>query len=194
MRKIILASQSPRRRELLTAMGVEFTAVPSHFDEQLDDSRSPREVSIELGLGKAEDVAQLYPDAIVIGSDTIVTIDGKQLAKPEDVVDAKRMLKSLAGREHDVTTSMVVLCKADGICMTDAVSSRVFFKPYDEQLVDQYVATGDPLDKAGAYGIQSGAAPLIDHIEGRVDTIMGFPTQKLSEMLAKLGIQSTPID
>ena len=194
MRKIILASQSPRRKELLTAMGVEFTVVPSNFDEQLDDNRSPEAVAIELAVGKASEVSEKFPEAIVIGSDTIVTINGRQLEKPRDTSEAYEMLELLSGTHNEVTTSLAVICKADGTLLTGADTTKVHFKPYNQQAVKAYVETGDTVDKAAAYGIQSGAAPLIDHIRGRYDTVVGLPTLLLSEYLAQLGVTAKPVD
>lgn len=194
MKRIILASQSPRRKDLLSKMGVKFEVIPSSFDERLDDSREPTDVAIELGLGKAEEIAAQYPDAIVIGSDTIVCLDGKQLAKPEDIDEAKSMLTMLAGKDNQVITSAVVVCRSKDIRLTAADVSTVRFKPYNEQLIDQYVATGDPLDKAGAYGIQSGAATLILGIDGDYDTIVGLPTRLLQKLLSKVDIDSKVVE
>lgn len=190
--EIILASQSPRRQELLKQMGLDFSIVPSTFDEQLDDTRSPREVAQELALGKALDVAAQYPDAYVIGADTIVAIDGKQLAKPADAKEAHDMLRSLSGKAHEVTTGVAVINKNKGIEMVRPDWSVVHFKPYDAEAVARYVSTGDSYDKAGAYGIQSGAAPLISHIEGQYDTIVGMPTRLLADMLKEIGITAYP--
>ena len=192
MDQIILASQSPRRRDILTGMGVNFIVVPSAYEEHLDDTRPAEEVTIELALGKASEVAQRYPDSYVIGSDTIVTIDGKQLAKPENAEQARAMLKSLAGKVNYVTTSVVVIKQAKGVKLVGADTAKVFFKPFDEQAVAAYIATGDPLDKAGGYGIQSGGAVLIDHIEGEYDTIVGLPSKLLAELLAQIGIEAKP--
>ena len=194
MRKIILASQSPRRRELLTKMGVVYDIEPSNFDEQLDDSRSPETVACELALGKAMAVATLHPDSLVIGSDTIVTLDGKQLEKPHDGDEAKEMLKTLAGKANEVSTGVAVVCIADGIRLVDADTTRVRFLPYNEEAVNHYVGTGDPLDKAGAFGIQSGAAPLISHIEGHYDTVVGLPTKLLSSLLARVGVDAKAVE
>ncbi len=193
-RTIILASQSPRRKELLTAMGLEFEIVPSNFEEHLDDSRSPSAVAIELAIGKAQEVAERYPEAIVIGSDTIVTIHGKQLEKPRDKAEAYEILKRLCGTHNEVTTSLAVICKAQNIVLTDADTTKVHFKPYDAAAVAAYVESGDTADKAGAYGIQSGAAPLIDHIEGYHDTVVGLPTHKLVDLLAQVGVQASLTD
>jgi septum formation protein len=192
--RIILASQSPRRSELLAAMGVAFEAIPSNFDEHLDDSRSPEVVSIELGLGKALEVARLHPNALVIGSDTIVTVDGHQLGKAADETDARVMLQSLAGRHSTVTTSLALVCLDRHIQETAAETCNIYFKSYNEQTVSRYLATGDYKDKAGAYGVQSGAAPLIARIEGRFDVIVGLPTHLLAEALIRHGIAAQPVE
>jgi septum formation protein len=193
MSTIILASQSPRRQDLLTQMGVTFVTIPSNFDEQLDDSRDPETVATELALGKALAVARSYPDSIVIGSDTIVTVAGRQLEKPRDADDALEMLQLLAGKANEVSTGLAVVRFSDGTRLTSADTTRVHFKPYDETLTRQYVATGDPLDKAGAYGIQSGAAPLIDRIEGNYDTILGLPTGLLAQLLTEVGVRAVSV-
>lgn len=194
MRKIILASQSPRRKELLAAMGVEFIVVPSNFDEKLDDSRLPEVVAIELAVGKATEVAEKHPEAIVIGSDTIVTINGRQLEKPRDTADAYYMLKLLSGTHNEVTTSVAVICKSKGIVLTGADTTKVYFKAYNAEAIKTYVESGDTVDKAAAYGIQSGAAPLIDHIEGYYDTVVGLPTHLLADFLKQFGINAKPVE
>lgn len=188
MNRVILASQSPRRKQLLAAMGVTFETIPSRYEEKLDDSRDPELVAKELALGKAMDVAKDYPDAYVIGSDTIVTIDGRQLEKPVSAEHAHEMLKDLAGRVNYVTTAVAVVCLNKNVRLLGVDTAAVFFKPYDEAAVAAYVASGDPMDKAGAYGIQSGAGTLIDHFEGNYDAIIGLPTGKLAELLNSCGI------
>jgi septum formation protein len=194
MFSIILASKSPRRKELLSMMGLEFEVVGSDYDEKLDDSRPPEEVACDLAHGKALAVAKLYPQSIVIGADTIVTVDGKQLEKPKDIEEARDMLKSLSGRFNDVSTGVAVVRLSDGEKHVGAITSRVWFKPYDEEAVERYIATGDGMDKAGGYGIQSGAASLLEYIEGSYDNVIGLPTALLSEMLAKLGIKSRSVE
>ncbi len=183
---IILASQSPRRRDLLVSMGLQFEVVPSNFEEQLDSTRDPIEVAKELGLGKAQEVAERFPEALVIASDTIVTLDGEQFGKPADEAEARAILTKLAGRAHLVTSSLTLVCKAQNIAIVDADNTKVVFKPFDAAAVDAYIATGDWKDKA-AYGF-SVAAPLIDHIEGAYDTILGLPTALLARHLRELGV------
>lgn len=191
---IILASQSPRRQELLTAMGIKFRVIPSNFDEKLDDSREPEVVACELALGKAMAVAKDNPGSIVIGSDTIVTVDNKQLEKPRDEADAIDMLTMLSGKSNDVSTGLAVVHLAGNVQLVGAETTEVFFKPLSPEVIRDYVATGDPLDKAGAYGIQSGAAHLVDHIIGHYDAVVGLPTSLLAEYLAKFGIAAKPVD
>jgi septum formation protein len=193
MRKIILASQSPRRSELLSAMGVPFRTVSSSFEEHLDDSRDPAMVAIQLALGKALTVSEMYPGDIIIGSDTIVFANGRQLGKPRDISEAREMLASLSGKTHTVITAVALICKESGTQLSGADATEVVFKTLDENAIDAYVNTGDCLDKAGAYGIQSGAAPLIDHIEGNYDTVVGFPTQLVGYYLGQMQIPSKPV-
>lgn len=191
MLHIILASQSPRRKELLMKMGVIFEAIPSSYEEHLDESREAEEVAKELALGKANAVAEHYPDAVVIGSDTVVAINGRQMEKPIDIHDAREMLTTLAGHESTVSTGIAVVSKNQGVQLCDVVTTKIYFKPDSEeihQLREGYLASGDWKDKAGGYGIQSGAAPLIDHIDGDYDTVVGLPTGKLRTMLAELDV------
>lgn len=194
MKRIILASQSPRRKQLLTAMGVEFEIVPSRFDEYLDDARNPELVAVELALGKALDVAKQFPDAYVIGSDTIVTIEGRQLAKPESDEDARNMLKMLAAKPNYVTTGVAVVCINDNVRLSQAVTAAVFFGEYNEALVSEYVATGDPFDKAGGYAIQHPLCQrMITKIEGSQDVIVGFPTEAVAVLLNQCDIDAHPL-
>ena len=186
--QIILASQSPRRKELLTLMGLDFSVEPSNFDEHLDDNRTPEAVAEELALGKANEVAERYPNSLIIGSDTIVEVDGIQLEKPRDEEDAIRILTMLSNKPSYVITGIAVVCKNQGIKLVASDITKVLFKHNNRDAIFRYVSTGDPMDKAGAYGIQSGAASLIDHIEGNYDTVVGLPTRTLVKMLTEIGI------
>lgn len=193
-RQVILASQSPRRKDLLEKMGVNFQIVPSSFDEYLDHARLPEEVAIELAFGKVREIARRFPEAVVIGSDTIVTINGEQLGKPADEADARATLLRLAGQMNTVTTSIVVVCSAENKELAEVVTSKVYFKPLDEQAIETYIQTGDWHDKAGSYGLQSGAAPLVDYIEGQYDAVLGLPTKDLAKLLQIFGIDSKPVE
>lgn len=192
--KIILASGSPRRKELLTRMGLTFDVVPSQFEEQLDDSRSPEEVALELAIGKGQEVAARYPDAYVISSDEIMVLEGKQLGKSGSRQEAEAMLRSFAGRTHDIYTSVVITNRQKNIAVSGFETAKVFFKSYDEKLMQAYLDSGDWQDKAGSYGIQSGAGPLISHIDGHADTIIGLPTHLLAQLLQPLGINAQPVE
>lgn len=173
-------------------MGVIFETIPSKYEEKLDDARDPEDVAKELALGKAMDVAKDNPDAYVIGSDTIVTIDGRQLEKPLSPEHAHEMLKDLAGRVNYVTTGIAVVCVNENVRLVDAATTAVHFKPYDHAVVNEYVATGDPMDKAGAYGIQHVVgSKLIDFIEGDYDAVIGLPSRKLAAMLRDIGIEAS---
>ena len=194
MTHIILASQSPRRKQLLAAMGVTFDTIPSNFDEYLDDDRDPEVVANELALGKALDVAKRYPDAIVIGSDTIVTINGRQLDKPQSRSDALDMLRDVTQAPNHVTTGVAVVSGAKNIRLTKAATATVLFRGYDEAGIRAYVATDDPLDKAGGYAVQHPLVqPMIQRIEGRNDIIIGFPTDIVASLLAQCGVTTQPL-
>ncbi len=192
-RRIILASSSPRRIELLGMMGVTFEAMPSDFNEYLDESRPAEEVAIELALGKARTVAEHYPEAIVIGSDTIVSLGDRQYGKPGDETEARLMLYEQVGHTTTVITSLAVLWQELGIILVDAPQAKVAFKRRNDKAIAAYLATGDWHDKAAAWGIQSGAAPLIDHIEGEYSTIIGLPVTRLATILHQLGVPTQPV-
>lgn len=192
--KVILASGSPRRKQLLKQMGLEFDIVPSKYVEILDENRSPIEIAKKLALGKVKEVATSYPKCLVIGSDTLVWVDNKQLGKPATKQEAINMLKFLANKDTKVTTSVAIVKLSDNIEVVKTDTTTVSFKPYDAAAVTKYVATGDYIDKAGGFGIQSGAAPLISHIEGDYDTVVGLPTKLLADMLKGLGVVVSPVN
>jgi septum formation protein len=196
MSEIILASQSPRRRDLMGRMGLEFTVLPSHFDEQLDESRGAEVVAKELALGKAEDVAREHPNAYVVGSDTIVGVNGRQMEKPVDIDDARAMLIALSGQQSTVSTGVAVINKSLNVQLVEVATTQVFFKPDSEEVAklrEAYLASEDWKDKAGGYGIQSGAANLIERIDGDYDTVVGLPTRLLAKMLSELGIEANVV-
>lgn len=182
MRKIILASGSPRRKELLTKMRLVFAVVPSDFTEWLDDTRSPENMAVELARGKAASVAERFPEAIIIGSDTIVTVEGKQLGKAENVDEARNMWRIATSAPNKITTSVVVMCKAEGYEFATSDNAYVTFKPYDSEAVESYLATTDWHDKAGAWSIQK-CRNLMETITGDEETILGLPTRLLTEPL-----------
>ena len=186
MRQIVLASGSPRRKELLEKMGLTFTVVPSDFEEWLDDGQSPEAVSMALGLGKARDVATRYPEAVVIGGDTIVTVDGKQLGKAANLNEARSMWKLVTSAPNKITTSVAVICRAENYEFITSESAFVTFKPYDDNAVEAYLVTSDWQDKAGAWSIQK-CRGLIASVKGDREVIIGLPTRSIIEPLKDLG-------
>lgn len=190
MKKIILASASPRRSELLKRAGVEFEVRVSNRAENYN-SRLPRDIVEELSHMKAEAVAEgITEDALVIGSDTVVVRDGEILGKPRDPEDAVRMLGSLQGRQHQVYTGVSLLVGEKGRWETCTFSecTEVVFYPVSEKEIRDYVSTGEPMDKAGAYGIQGGFYPYVKEIHGDYNTVVGLPVGRLFWEAKKLGI------
>ena len=185
--KIVLASQSPRRRQLLGQMGLEFTTQSPEIDESAFHGRDARDLVEPLAREKARGVArQQTPDTLVIGADTVVVLDGAILGKPRDGAEAKAMLAALSGRDHQVFTG-VTLCQGDRI-LTQAEETQVTFRPLTGQEIRQYVSTGEPMDKAGAYGIQGLGGLLVEGIRGDYHNVMGLPICRLGRMLLDFGV------
>jgi septum formation protein len=188
---LILASASPRRQELLRLVGVPFRVVPSSFDESTLDLWPPDKHVLDSSNAKAEDVAVGIEDGVVIGADTIVVADDQVLGKPTDEGDARRMLRMLSGRSHYVYTGICVVRRSGGVTdlvARDFVRTEVCFCSLSEAAIEAYVATGEPLDKAGAYGIQERASVLIEGIVGDYFNVVGLPVHRLSRLLADVGV------
>lgn len=187
MSKIILASASPRRRELLENMGLDFTVMVSEADESMVDSSVPPGIYVqELALLKAAAVAKTIiedKDAIIISADTIVVRDGEILGKPQDEADAKRMLQSLSGRVHHVYTGFCVMRLSDAFTVCKDVCTEVVFKSLDDDKIERYINTKEPEDKAGSYGIQGLGAMLVSHINGDYFNVVGLPVSELADVL-----------
>lgn len=182
MKPIVLASASPRRRELLGQMGIStFEVLPAKGEETAPDGLIPAELVQHLALQKAQEVAALRPDAIVIGADTIVVLDDAVLGKPKDKADAVRMLTALSGRSHKVYTGLAVLSGARSHCHVECTD--VDFRKLTETEIADYIATGEPMDKAGAYGIQGRACVFIRGIQGDYYNVVGLPVCALHELL-----------
>lgn len=181
---LILASASPRRRELLAQAGLRFDVLPAHIDE----TRLPNEAAAayvqRLALEKAGTILALHPNAVVLGADTTVVLDGAILNKPADLADAERMLRALSGRAHQVQTGIAVLAR--GVQRLAVESTSVFFDTIPEPDLAHYLASGDSLDKAGAYGIQGYAARWITRIEGDFFNVVGLPIATTVRLLANL--------
>lgn len=185
----ILASGSPRRRELLEMLGVpDLTIRPAKGPERATPGAGPEQTVRELSLHKAQEVAQTCaPEDIIIAADTIVYLDGAILGKPRDHDDAVRMLTALSGREHIVYTGVAVL--RGGELRQAAERTAVRFRPLTSGEIERYIATGEPMDKAGAYGIQGGASIFVRHLDGDYFCVMGLPLCPLAEMLRACGVQ-----
>ena len=184
----ILASGSPRRRELLEMLGVpDLTIRPATGPERATPGAGPEQTVRELSLHKAQEVAQTCaPEDIIIAADTIVYLDGAILGKPKDHDDAVRMLTALSGREHIVYTGVAVL--RGGELRQAAEQTAVRFRTLTPAEIERYIATGEPMDKAGAYGVQSLGALLVERIDGDFFNVMGLPVLLLSRMLAEFGV------
>jgi septum formation protein len=179
--RIILASGSPRRRQLLEMLGLEVVVQPSAVQE----IPLPRERPVDYARRLARDKARAVPGELVLGADTIVVVDEEILEKPADDDDALRMLRRLAGRRHDVVTSICLVAHGRELEATD--TTAVYFRPADDEWLRAYVATGEPRDKAGAYGIQGYGAALVTRIEGDFFGVMGLPVRLVLALLAEAG-------
>jgi septum formation protein len=184
---IVLASVSPRRRELLSSLGVEVRVVPSDVEEGDRPGHGPRELAAFHAAAKADAVARIERDALIVAADTVVDLDGMSLGKPTDDAEAARMLHSLSGREHRVHTAYVVVDTAADRRIAATHSTLVRFATLSDETVATYVATGEPRDKAGAYGIQGRGAALVERIDGDFYTVMGFPLGDFVRRLPELG-------
>lgn len=189
MTKFVLASASPRRKELLNVMGLDFDIVVSNADEDSVSKDIPTELYVqELALLKAGAAAKKVlrnKNAVVISADTIVTLDGEILGKPEDDEAAYKMLKILSGRAHDVYTGYCVMRIADGKTVCASVRTSVHFKELDDEKINAYINSGEPMDKAGAYGIQGKGALLIKKIDGDYFNVVGLPISALADTLER---------
>ncbi|MFQ8666280.1 Maf family protein [Anaerostipes caccae] len=191
MKTLILASASPRRREILKQVGIDFTVIPSTKEEVIT-KQEPKDAVMELALQKAEDVAgRADGDCMVIGADTVVAMEGSILGKPEDKDDAARMLRMLSGSRHQVYTGVACICGEKKHVFYEETS--VFFYPVSEDEIRCYIETGEPMDKAGAYGIQGRAARFIRGFEGDYYNVVGFPVARFLQVLKKWDEQSSRI-
>jgi len=185
-RKLILASRSPRRKEILEKEGVEFEIkFPSDIVEETSNS-DPIEHVLILSRKKAESVSDPTDEGIVLGADTVVVLEGEILGKPQNSKEAFGMLKKLSGRMHRVYTGITLRNKYNGKTVSDYDCTEVRFNQLEDQKIAAYIDTGEPMDKAGAYGIQGMGSFLVESINGNLDNVIGLPTGKLKEMLIKI--------
>ncbi len=182
---VVLASQSPRRRQLLSLIGIAHDVRPANIDESYFAGEEPRAHALRLARGKAEAIAA--PDAVTIGSDTIVILDGELLGKPADADEAATTLRRLSGRTHTVITAVAVHWR-DRL-VADAEEVTVTFRSLSDAEIADYIATGEPRDKAGAYGIQGYGATIVDRVDGDYFAVMGLPLNRLTRLLESLGLE-----
>ncbi len=188
-RPLILASASPRRAWLLGRLGVSFSIVPSEVEEVRKPGEPPKEFALRIAREKALSVASRVGSGLVIGCDTIVVVDGEALGKPSDEAEARRMLGRLSGRAHRVISGVAVAEQPGGRMEDEVVSTKVWFKTLTAGEIEEYVATGEPMDKAGAYGIQELGMLLVSRIEGDHNNVVGLPVFTLAGMLEKFGVK-----
>lgn len=188
MKKLILASASPRRHELLKQIGLRFEVIIKPVDETLDEHLSPQDAVCELAYRKAREAASAEDNAIVIGADTVVVNNGIILGKPLDCEDAVNALRSLSGSTHVVITGFSVLDTATNKVIKDSETSEVVFRELTEQEILSYVSSGEPMDKAGSYGIQGLGAIFVERINGCYFNIVGLPLTKVALALKDFGI------
>ena len=182
---LILASQSPRRKELMGLFHVPFTVRAADIDETMDSGRSPYDEVARVSRLKAEATPR-EPDDVVIAADTIVVCDGKVLGKPKDEADAVAMLRLLSGRDHQVMTGMTVLRGGEAVTHTEVTD--IHFRNLSEQEIVSYVRTGEPMDKAGSYAIQGGAALFCERMDGDYYNVVGLPVCRLGQILRRMAI------
>ena len=186
--RLILASQSPRRKYLLEQAGLRFAVIPSPFDESSLPPEEPAPYVQRLAEAKAGDVAARHPDAWVIGADTIVAADNRLLGKPDSPEEARRMLARLSGKTHQVYTGYCIRRHSADITFSDAVCTDVTFKALSDREIEWYIRTGEPFDKAGAYAIQGMGTFLVRRINGSYSNVVGLPVCEVIEILIREGI------
>ena len=179
--RLILASASPRRRELLQRMGYAFEVCAPDVDEHVEGRAE--DIVRTLAVRKARAAAARCDEGIVVASDTLVSLEGKPLGKPTDESEAYAMLRALSGRSHEVFTGVCLLDAATGREAVEVVETRVRFRALSDAQIWDYIRTGEPMDKAGAYGIQGGAGKFVEALEGSFENVMGFPVDEVERML-----------
>jgi septum formation protein len=185
--RLVLASASPRRTELLARLGLEHDVDPAHIPEEILADETPEEHVERLALSKAREVGARHPGCLVLAGDTVVVRDGSILGKPSDAAEAREMLTSLAGRSHTVLSGLALAGPGPAEILSRHDVARVVFRPLTPQDVEDYVATGEPMDKAGGYGIQGMGGAMVTRVEGDYYTVVGLPVSGLVSLLAEAG-------
>ena len=192
---VILASTSPRRRELLALLGIAFEIIAPAAEETPSPGLSPREQAKQFALDKALSIARRHPDDLVLGSDTVIEIDGTLVGKPRDLHDAETMLRQLRGHSHQVHTGIALIHEAAFVTHVRVETALVRMTPFTDQELRRYLETEESLGKAGAYSIQGEAARFIESIEGDYPTIVGLPLRQVADLLEQQGVMlPTPVD
>lgn len=189
MKKIILASSSPRRKNLLLQIGLKFEVDPSNYQEDMTLKMNPRKLAEYLSLGKAKDVAQKHKDAIIIAADTFCVLGKELLGKPKTKERVKMMLRKLSGKAHSVITGFTIIDTGTGKQVSKSVETKVYFKHIPKQEIDAYIASEEPLEFAGAYAIQHLGGLFVEKIEGDYFNIVGLPILPLTVELKKFGLE-----
>ena len=188
MKEIILASASPRRKELLEKIDLKFKVEPSDYDEHIDADLEPHKMAQSLSLGKARAVARNHNNALVIAADTFIIFEGNLFGKPHTEAEAKEMLELINGGAHSVITGFTIIDSETSKTLTASVETKVYLKKLTTDEIDAYVKSGEPLDKAGAYAIQGLGAVFVDKIEGDYSNVVGLPLSALAESLKEFGV------
>ena len=186
--RLVLASTSPRRHELLTLLGLRFDVVAPPFVEQVMPHISAEQQAVEFAVGKARSCIEHCSDALIIGSDTLISLGAEVMGKPVDVADAETMLRRMAGQRHKIFTAVAMVGPEPESCEVQVATVLVTMKPMNEDAMATYLRTGDSLGKAGAYSIQGGGATLIERIEGDYTAAVGLPLRTVADMLRRRGV------
>jgi len=188
MKEVILASASPRRKELLEKIGLRFKVEPSNYAEALPSGLAPHELAQKISLEKAKVVAGKHKNAIVIAADTLGVIDSQILGKPHTEKEARKMLATISGKSHSVITGFSIIDAGTGKTISRSVETKVYIRKLTPAEIDAYVKSKEPLDKAGAYAIQGLGAVLVEKIEGDYFNVIGLPLSALAEVLKEFGV------
>ncbi len=188
MKQIILASTSPRRRQLIKLLGIPFKVVASNYHEVHHKHFTPKQLVGFLAEGKAAATAKKYPNSIIVGADTIVVHKGKIFGKPKDKEDARKMLSKFSGQAQDVLTGVCVINLSAHKKVTKVVKSKLYFRKLNKQAIENLLSAGNFLDKAGAYAVQDHGAGLIRKVSGDYTNVVGLPLEALGKMLKKIGV------
>lgn len=189
MKKIILASGSPRRKELLERFTKDFEIIPSDYEEDMTLDMPPEELAKHLSLGKAKDIANKLDEGLVIGADTFVTFQERVIGKPKDIEEAKETLRNYSGTHHSVFTGITVIDVSDNRIVSDYAETKVYFRELSDEEIDIYVESDNVLDKAGSYAYQDRASAFIVKIEGDYYTMVGLPISTLDKILKQFGVE-----